>query len=76
MQRGDASDALNAMNNSDVDGHIIAVGWGKAIKKLSNNPSMLGQAGGFLKVDRERGGRERGEGVRCMLTYDVTYTYI
>mmetsp|Transcript_36985 Transcript_36985/g.47798 ORF Transcript_36985/g.47798 Transcript_36985/m.47798 type:complete len:1038 (+) Transcript_36985:104-3217(+) len=50
MQRPDAADAKEAMHNADVDGYVITVGWGKAIKKLSNNPTMLGQAGGFLKV--------------------------
>jgi len=50
MTRGDAADALHAMNGAEVEGYIMSVGWGKAIKHLSNNPSMLGQAGGFLKV--------------------------
>ena len=50
MTRADAADALQAMNGREVEGHIMSVGWGKAIKRLSSNPSMLGQAGGFLKV--------------------------
>ena len=50
MLRADADDARNAMDRADIEGHVVSVGWGKAIKKLSANKSMLGQAGGFLKV--------------------------
>ena len=60
--RADAADAKDAMNGADIEGHCITIGWGKAIKKLSNNPSMLGQAGGFLKVCLGVGGGSSGGG--------------
>jgi hypothetical protein len=50
MVRGDAADAKEAMHNAELEGYCISVGWGKAIKNLKSNPSLLGQAGGFLKV--------------------------
>jgi len=48
MQREDAEAAKAALNEIELDGHRISVGWGKAIKKLSGSTNSVA-AGGFLK---------------------------